>query len=188
MSQIACVISCREGRVLFGLQFTPLFFWSVSASPTSCGAPQRPITADPELGEFECDDTDFVVLVCDGVSEGDFSNAEVIQLAAEKMRETNDAGVACTAICHKAVETNSKDNITCMIVLLQGGEGRELEFNPGPLTCAEHKNFLTAYISMAEKAGTTLAKAAELRYELIEDILSGAKVVTVGSALHNGVL
>merc|ERR1712136_213144 len=29
--------------------------------------------------------------------------------------------------------------------------GRELEFNPGPLTCAEHKNFLTAYTSMQRK-------------------------------------
>jgi len=144
------------------------------------GPEDRPITADPELGHFECDDTDFVVLVCDGVSEGEFSNAEVIQMVAEKLRETNDLGIAATAICHKAVETHSKDNITCMIVLLEGGEGRELEFNPGPLTCAEHKNFLTAYTSMAEKAGTTLAKAAELRYELVEDMLSGAKVVTVG--------
>merc|ERR1719443_2299321 len=29
----------------------------------------RPVTADPEIGRFECGEADFLLLVCDGVSE-----------------------------------------------------------------------------------------------------------------------
>jgi serine/threonine protein phosphatase PrpC len=85
------------------------------------------VTANPEMGHFECDGTDFLLIVCDGVSEGQFPNPAVCQLAAQILRETNgDAGKACEAVCHRAVETNSKDNISCMIVMMVCAE-RQLE-------------------------------------------------------------
>lgn len=56
------------------------------------GPEDRPVTANPEMGHYECDGTDFLMLVCDGVSEGNFPNPEVVQLAAQKLRETNDPG------------------------------------------------------------------------------------------------
>jgi serine/threonine protein phosphatase PrpC len=75
------------------------------------------------MGHFECNGTDFLLIVCDGVSEGEFSNPEVCQLAAQVLKETKgDAGKACEAVCHRAVETNSKDNISCMIVMMVSGE------------------------------------------------------------------
>merc|ERR1712048_1479378 len=135
------------------------------------GPEDRPVTANPELGHFECDETDFLLLVCDGVSEGDFPNRQVVQLVAEKLKETDDPGQAARAVCHKAVEKDSKDNITCMVVELQGKlpPGSEptvkVEFNPGPFNL--DSGFLKCYQAMAEKAGLSLAKAAELRYELV---------------------
>ena len=42
-----------------------------------------PVTANPELGHYECCATDFLMIVCDGVSEGNFPNAEVCKLAAQ---------------------------------------------------------------------------------------------------------
>jgi len=91
------------------------------------GPEDRPVTANPELGVFYCDPTDFLMIVCDGVSEGDFPNPEVVKMAAECLREKDDPAAACKAICHKAVEKNSKDNITCMIVLLEGMPTAERE-------------------------------------------------------------
>ena len=89
----------------------------------TCNIGALQVTANPEMGHFECDSTDFLLIVCDGVSEGQFPNAEVCQLAAKVLKETNgDAAKACEAVCHRAVETNSKDNISCMIVLMVGGE------------------------------------------------------------------
>eukprot|EP00657_Telonema_sp_P-1_P009157 TRINITY_DN3331_c0_g1_i1.p1 TRINITY_DN3331_c0_g1~~TRINITY_DN3331_c0_g1_i1.p1 ORF type:complete len:276 (-),score=69.09 TRINITY_DN3331_c0_g1_i1:292-1119(-) len=111
------------------------------------------------------------MLVCDGVSEGNFPNPEVVQLAAKVLRETNgDAGLACSAVIHKALECNSKDNITCMIVLLHGSteHSKTVEYVPGPLYAPENSAFMTAYAAIAEKAGLTLAQAVEQRYNVIE--------------------
>ncbi|CAK0790916.1 unnamed protein product [Prorocentrum cordatum] len=138
------------------------------------GPEDHPVTANPELGHFECDSSDFLLLVCDGVSEGDFSNAEVVKLVADTLRKKEDPGVAAEAVIKRAIETNSKDNISCMVVLMSGASGPEesVEFNPGPLTAPEDKTFMTAYEAMAKRAGLTLAQAAELRFERLQQWLS----------------
>jgi len=126
----------------------------------------HPVTIDPDITHIDCDDTDFIMLVCDGVSEGDFPNPEVVKYAAEVMAEHGgDPGIAARLVCHKSVERNSKDNVTCMIVKLSGKEDKckEVEFNPGPVT--EHNGFITAYKAIAAKAGYTLAEALEKRYD-----------------------
>jgi len=130
----------------------------------------HPVTIDPEITHLDCDDADFLMLVCDGVSEGDFSNPEVVKYAAEIMAENDwDPGVACKMVCHRAVDRNSKDNITCMIVMFDGKEVKEksVEFNPGPIT--EHNGFITAYKAIAAKANFTLAEAIEKRYDIMPE-------------------
>jgi len=144
----------------------------------SGGGPEdNPVTADPEIGHFECDDTDFVMLVCDGVSEGDFPNPSVVELAAKVLRETRDPALASKAVIEKALEANSKDNITCMIVLLQAGPitGKSIEFVPGPIVGIENNQFATAYAAMAKKAGLTMAQAAEMRYEIVQEKLADSR-------------
>lgn len=57
------------------------------ASHKQTGGPaqeDRPVTADPEMGHFQCDQSDFVLLVCDGVSEGNFPNPEVVEFVARR--------------------------------------------------------------------------------------------------------
>merc|ERR1711920_93941 len=107
------------------------------------GPEDRPVTANPELGHFECDESDFLIIVCDGVSEGDFSNPQVVELVAEKLKEDeNDLCAICRAVCHKAIDTNSKDNITCMIVLFTPRDAtlpNGMDFLPGPLSSPESK-------------------------------------------------
>lgn len=134
---------------------------------------ERVVTADPELGTFECDKTDFVMIVCDGVSEGDFANPEVVQDAARSLRETDDPGAAAEFVIRKALERNSKDNITCMIIQFTGPDAakKEHRFNPGPLGSAD-ETFIAAYKSMAERAGLTLAQAVEMRYEKVQEELA----------------
>jgi len=140
------------------------------------GPEDHPVTADPEMGRFECDEADFILLVCDGVSEGDFPNADVVKLVAEQLRGDGSIGAAARAVCHKAIEKGSKDNITCMIVLLTGTEDdqEEVEFTPGPLTSLSHKGFKTAYAAMAERAGLSLAQAVQRRYDLVQEQLAAA--------------
>jgi len=139
------------------------------------GPEDRPVTVEPELGHFECEDSDFVLLVCDGVSEGSFPNAEVVKLVASMLRDGKDIGEAVKAVCHKAVDTDSKDNITCMGVLFSaGGSSPSVEFNPGPLTNIGKKGFRTAYTAMAEKAGLSLVDAAMKRYDILQKELKAS--------------
>lgn len=139
------------------------------------GPEDHPVTANPELGYFECDESDFLLLVCDGVSEGDFPNAEVVKLVAGCLKERNDPGAAAARVCHRAIEQNSKDNVSCMVVLLSGSVPgtieKTIEFIPGPLSATTNKGFMTAYESMAKRAGLSLAQAAEMRYDnLLEEV------------------
>jgi len=137
----------------------------------------HPVSAGPELATFFCEPSDFLVLVCDGVSEGRFSNGEVVELVAKTLRECNDPGEAARLVCHQAVATDSKDNVTCMVVLCSAAEGERLgkhvQYNPGPLN-PNHKAFMTAYKAMAEKGGKTLAEAVEMRYDIIQEKLASA--------------
>lgn len=130
----------------------------------------RPVTIDPELKEFECDEADFLMLVCDGVSEGNFSNAEAVAMVAKHLKESDDPGAAAKAICHKAVEMDSKDNISCLVVLFDGVEKdrTETEFLPGSVAKLGNSSYNKCYTAMAEKAGFNLAQAAELRYDLLQ--------------------
>jgi len=145
---------------------------------------EHPVSAEPELCTLECNATDFLLLVCDGISEGKFPNREVVQLAAEKLRQspTMDAGAAATAVCREALKQGSKDNLSCMIVLFGGGEeeSKETELIPGPFQAADHLGFQKAYTSMAEHAGRTLAEAVEIRYDLVREKL---KVLEAGGSL-----
>ena len=55
------------------------------------------------------------------------------QLAAKVLKETGgDAAKACEAVIFRALETDSKDNISCMIVLLGGENRRTATPNPDP--------------------------------------------------------
>ena len=73
------------------------------------GPEDRPVTADPEMGHFECAASDFLLIVCDGVSEGNFSNAEVCEHAAKVLKETGgDAAKAAEAVVFRALEAESK--------------------------------------------------------------------------------
>jgi len=136
------------------------------------GQEDRPVTANPEFGEFECNEDDFLLLVCDGVSEGSFPNVDVVKFVADMLREKCDPGLAARGVCHRAVETGSRDNITCMVVLLQGSSAdapkEKIEFNPGPVTNLGHQGFQKAYAAMAAKAGRSLSQAVEERYDFVQ--------------------
>jgi len=146
----------------------------------------RPVTANPEMGHFECGASDFLLLVCDGVSEGAFPNAEVCQLAASVLAKTGgDAAAASEAICFKAIETGSKDNISCMIVLMGGAPlptpaasspaaltpksvtNKSVVFCPGSLLGTKDTNFVKAYVAMCARGGVSFGTAVQRRHALL---------------------
>lgn len=138
----------------------------------SSGGPfpeDRPVTVDPELKRHQCHGSDFLLLVCDGVSEGNFPNAKVVKLVADILKDTNDPGAAAKAVCHEAIKQESADNISCMVVLLEGSSEQlnSAEFEPGSILTLGHKGYRDAYTAMAEKAGYSLAQAVDKRYQML---------------------
>lgn len=142
------------------------------------GGPKQedhPVTVDPEFCESSCSSTDFLMLVCDGISEGDFPNRQAVSLAAEELQksaEVNggipDAAKAAAAVCRRALQQGSMDNLSCMIVLFGGSTGDHSinkDFLPGPLSAPTHAGFRKAYSAMAERAGLTFEQAVERRYD-----------------------
>lgn len=141
------------------------------------GPDNRPVTCIPEQFDFECDETDFVLLVCDGVSEGNFSNEEVVQLVAKTLKGGKEGGHAARLVCLEAINKDSKDNITCMIVQLQGVSDifdRFMEFIPGSVSKITNAGFRKAYAFMAAKAKLSLAQAIAKRYEVLQEELKAA--------------
>jgi len=134
---------------------------------------EQPISAAPEFFSIDCDSTDFLMLVCDGISEGTFPNREVVALAAEELRKSSDPGAAATAVCKMALEKGSMDNLSCMIVLFGGAEPRtEIKLMPGPFVT--EVNFKNPYATMAGHAGLSLGQALEMRYDLLKQELAEA--------------
>lgn len=133
----------------------------------------HPVSACPELTRCHCSAADFIVLVCDGISESNFSNQEVVSLAADVLgsSERPDAGEAAVAVCRRALERGSMDNLSCMIVLLNGAavQNPGIVLLPGPVSneTLVHETWRKAYASMAEHAGFSLAEALEMRYDKI---------------------
>ncbi|CAE7840985.1 unnamed protein product [Symbiodinium sp. CCMP2592] len=142
------------------------------------------LSCAPDLQELDCDPNHFLVLVCDGISEGGFAPDAVVKLAAEKLRATpGDPAQAAIAVCDEAIKSGSTDNLSCMIVLLGGGEvpGEHADFIPGPFGAPESAAFKKAYASMAERSGFTLERALKKRAEdaaLLKRRLLGQKPKT----------
>jgi serine/threonine protein phosphatase PrpC len=138
---------------------------------------EQPVSADPEFTHITCDSTDFLMLVCDGISEGDFPNREVVKLAAEELRrggESPDPGAAATAVCRMALDKGSMDNLSCMIVLFGGGEIPGPESTIIPDRFYKDANFREAYVAMSEHVGMSLAETLEVRYNLVKQQLADA--------------
>jgi len=133
------------------------------------GGPKQedhPVSVEPEFTDFSCDSADFLMLVCDGISEGNFPNAEVVQLAAEQLK-TAEPAEASAAVCQRALERGSMDNLSCMIVLFKGGEKSEKkkkELLPAPFLAPTHAGYRKAYSEMAGRARVNLEEAVEQRY------------------------
>ena len=139
-------------------------------TPPTNSQEDRPVTCNPEMGHFECEESDFLLIVCDGVSEGAFPNPEVCQLAAKVLQETNgDAALACEAICHRAVDGRTW-SVTLTVGWAGSGAiemGKSENVNPGSVASCDNSGYTTACVAMRARAGVTFGHAVEMRYNVL---------------------
>lgn len=134
---------------------------------------QQKVIAVPDVTDVNCQPGDVIVIACDGVFEGNFSNAEVARFVHEQMAKCwDDIAVVAARVCDEAIRRGSKDNISCMVIKLAPGTSQVKTFGatsflPGPPFPRNHEGCRTAYTRMAALSGLSCAQALQQRYELL---------------------
>ncbi|CCW63416.1 unnamed protein product [Phytomonas sp. EM1] len=127
--------------------------------------------ADVTHADVTYNSDDFVILCCDGVFEGEFTNEDVICFIKDQLRTTNDLCEVAARVCEEAIERGSRDNISCVIVQFKNGQDYNKDPHhtivPGPFSVPRQANFRKAYENMAEKGMTTVGALLEKRYDAI---------------------
>jgi serine/threonine protein phosphatase PrpC len=92
------------------------------------------VTCIPDVTEFECEDGDIVVHICDGITESNFTPYEVCNFIQDNINKYNDLRILTSLLCLEALHRQSRDNLSCMIIKL--GSCDTIEFKcdvvPGP--------------------------------------------------------
>lgn len=136
------------------------------------------VIAVPDITRLECFPGDVIIVACDGVFEGSFTNEEVVQCVYSFLpAPSGDYGVIGARVVDQAVRRGSKDNISCMVVHFADGTTHvsahgASSFVPGAPFPKTHEASRTAYSRMAQLAGVTLAEALQMRYELYQAMVT----------------
>ena len=81
------------------------------------------LRAEPQMRELCCQNTDFLLVACDGIFDhGAFNNASVIEFAAKHLASDMQPMRVAKLICQEAIRRGSSDNVTCMVVLMQAAK------------------------------------------------------------------
>eukprot|EP00756_Hemistasia_phaeocysticola_P052537 Hpha_TRINITY_DN27785_c0_g1::TRINITY_DN27785_c0_g1_i1::g.157086::m.157086 len=149
----------------------------------------QPVSPEPEQGVYECDDADFLMLVCDGVYEGNFSNANAVQVAAEHLASGKTAAQASTEVIRAALLAGSTDNISCMIVEFCNKDGMDatdirhsLKHIPGTFAYVNDLHFAKAYNHMAFRGGKSFGEALMERWQFLRDGIESVEAEGEGVA------
>ena len=76
-----------------------------------------PVIALPEISRIKwSSDDEFLVLFCDGITEGLLTNQRIVELAASEICASSDLASAARKVCRSSFAAGSMDNLTCMII------------------------------------------------------------------------
>ncbi|ORC91047.1 phosphatase 2C [Trypanosoma theileri] len=130
------------------------------------------VIAVPDVNKVACRAGDVVILACDGVFEGSFSNEEVVGFVHQHLAKCTDLAVVAARVCDEAIRRGSKDNISCLIARLSDGTSAARAFGahsflPGPPFPRTHEASRVAYTAMAQLAKMSTAEALSARYALL---------------------
>lgn len=114
------------------------------------------VTAVADVSVGVIHPSQFVVLCCDGVTEGTFSNEETASLVATSLALTGDPALAARDVCRAAIRAGSRDNVSCMVIVpaamaTRGAPTEELE--EGPLRDMSDITYRDAYSAFSRRCG-----------------------------------
>eukprot|EP00760_Papus_ankaliazontas_P010223 PhM_4_TR14227/c4_g3_i2/m.66644/K14803/PTC2_3; protein phosphatase PTC2/3 len=135
---------------------------------------EQMVCVQPDLRTTVLNDDDFLVIACDGVYESviarPVTRADVVDIV-RKVLSSDDGDVvdAAKAVVSAALDAQSYDNISCMVVwnnVRNKPKKKHPKFIAGPLSCTT-RDFIDPYVDSFRRAGLTLREGIEAR---IKDI------------------
>jgi len=85
--------------------------------PFSTTAGSMVVTSEPEISKVTItENMDFMVLACDGLWDV-LSGQDVIKKVYELLLQHKDATLVCQKLVQMALDAESRDNVSCMLVL-----------------------------------------------------------------------
>ncbi|KAJ9446092.1 Protein phosphatase 2C [Diplonema papillatum] len=134
------------------------------------------VTALPDVTHAVCHEGDIVVACCDGVFEsGCFTDHTIMEFVHERLTARCDLALVAAAVCDEAVARGSRDNITCIVMVVGAAASQEVPddsvakwIHPGPVSCPKSSRFMNAYSDAARAGQLTLAECVDLRYGLVQ--------------------
>ena len=116
---------------------------------------EHPVTAVADVSVGVMGRGQFVVLCCDGVTEGTFTNQQTVASVAATLVLTGDPALAARAVCRAAIQAGSHDNVSCMVVVVPPPEQRTLvpleELEEGPLRDVNDSAYRDAYSAFSRR-------------------------------------
>ena len=98
-----------EGSLAVSRAFGDFEYKTVESSASA-------VIADPEVVQVLWSPQNFLLLCCDGVTEGNLTTADATRIASQELHRTADAAAAARAVCKAALAAGSMDNISCIVV------------------------------------------------------------------------
>ncbi|ATZ80389.1 serine/threonine-protein phosphatase [Bodo saltans virus] len=127
------------------------------------------VIAIPDIEEFECDEGDIIIHICDGITERKPID-DIVKIISENIDKHDDMAILSSIVCLKALESGSADNLSCMILKL--GDYSKQSYDSHDLVVGpfynENPEFINAYRLACEYNGITFADALKKRLDLIE--------------------
>lgn len=158
---------CSNGRVCGNLAVSRAF--GDMEFKTKLDYTENYIVAIPDVTEFECEEGDIIIHMCDGITESEFTPQQVCDYIKENINLYSDLEILSSLICLEALRRNSKDNLSCMIIKLQNCEKQEKKIDIIPGTIHNEVYFYDSYKNFITDFDFDFKLVLEKRLKIIEN-------------------
>jgi serine/threonine protein phosphatase PrpC len=131
---------------------------------------ENKVIACPDVNKIICNEGDIIIHICDGITESNFSPIQLCQFIKINLGKHSDLAVISSLVCLEAFARGSKDNLSCMITVLECASNTVFtkELIPGRIG-EESSRYLDAYRAFAQLAEMCLEDVVKKRLELLNN-------------------
>ena len=130
-------------------------------------AQQQKVIAVPDVQQLECVAGERLLIMCDGLVEK-ASNEQVVQFVEQALQQPgarDNPALVMQQLIDWSLDKGSKDNMSCLLVLLESGDeyNGDDQYVPGSIKEGEEdRKFVETYLAYAKRHGIESGKCLQL--------------------------